>query len=346
MNKTFYTTCLLVAGLIVAGPATAQHQALYQITGQSNNNRYTVPNSKYTVPLTSPLHVLLPVPMNELASQKMFKKAVDHAGYLAEVATKRAALEEAAKHWHLSPVSFVTMAEYEALKYDKQASHLVIEIGTKEIVQENYDGRRHTQVTFNVPSLNLSLLGNTGIISSGALLEKHEPVNSVLLCYQMYYPFSRQFWQEIYPSTEPIAGVQQLQSYIKQRAKGQSHWEVKNSTKENLGKSETLLQGKTLLLAQHQLSKSLTESKLAKVYPYPVKVADKATFDSAITNANSKYLYVRYVTIDSENGYQLLDAGSGEVIGYSGFHATHTYDIGYVQDDDLKQLVKTATKKN
>ena len=325
-----YSVFLLLAGLLSGRPAASQ-VSLYQSVNAFQTG-------SYAEALGMPLHVVLPEPLREPELSKTYKKPDARAGYLAEIAAERTALEAAAKHWHLSPVSVVTAEEARNFELDKQATHLMLGMGTAPVTKYQGNGREYV---YQFPALRVYLLGHTG--SSRYLLRK-SPITSLLLYYQLYYPFDQRRWPEIYPPTELVAAVQQLQAYMQQRAKDLSPRDIKRAAEAHLGQSAALLPTKTLLLAREQLAKSLPESKLAKLYPYPVQLTDRAGLDAAIASASPQHVYIRYVTIESENGYQLLNAGSGQVLGYSDFHGSRRDEIGQVQDDDLKQLVKTATK--
>jgi len=329
MPKPLYLFFLLLASFLSLHPAASQ--TLYQSIGSFQDGAYARA-------LTTPLHVVLPEPLREPELSKKYKKPAERTSYLAEIAAKRAALEAAAKHWHLSPVAIATAEEARNFELDKQGTHLMLSFSTVPVTKVQGTGRSYT---YYFPALNLYLLGHVG--GSHYLLQKSEYTSSILY-YQLYYPFDRRSWPETYPATELVAAMQQLQAYMQQRAKGLSPREVKRAAEDHLGQSAALLPTKTLLLAREQLAKSLPESKLAKLYPYPVQLTDRAGLDAAIASASPQYVYVRYVTIESENGYQLLDASSGQVLGYCDFHGTHREEIGQVQDDDLKQLVKTAIK--
>lgn len=322
----------IVAGLSVAallGLGQAHAQSAYQ-------SIFNYQSGKYPFPATEPLYVVLPEPMPEPQLSKTFKnrKPALLTAYLAEIAAQRAALELAAKQWHLSPVSAISQAQAQQFALDKQARHLVLTFGMVSQGSVNGNGQ-YSSLTYGIPALLINEVG--GKNPTGAAFP-----NTTQLFGQLYWPYNMRFWQESYPGSEMVAAVQQLQAYAQQRAAGQSPRDIERTAAAGLGHSAELLPTRTLLLSRGQLSKKLTEATLAKVYPYPVQVVDQATFDAAVAAADARYVYARYGTLRREQYYQLVEASSGKVLGWSDFHASRPEDIGHLEDDDVKQLVKTA----
>lgn len=94
------------------------------------------------------------------------------AEYLAQVAAQRSALEVAAKSWRLSPVKFITPAEYDRLEQDKQNKHLALYFGFKRFETQ--------RSAIYLPALQLSLVGKVGSHSS---LSGKQEYNWQLLAY-------------------------------------------------------------------------------------------------------------------------------------------------------------------
>ncbi|GAB3847418.1 hypothetical protein GCM10028822_08810 [Hymenobacter terrigena] len=319
---------LSVAAMLGLGQAHAQsgYQSIFNYQG-----------GKYPFTATEPLYVVLPEPMPEPQLSKSFKnrKPALLTAYLAEIAAQRTALELATKQWHLSPVSAISNAQAQQFALDKQTRRLVLTFGM--VAQGSVNGNgQYSGLTYGIPALLINEMGGKNPI--GAAFP-----NITQLFGQLYWPYDMHYWQESYPSSEMVPAVQQLQAYAQQRATGQSPREIERAAEAGLGHSAELLPSRTLLLSRNQLSKSLTEATLAKVYPHPVQVVDQAGFDAAVAAADARYVYVRYVTLRKEQYYQLVDASNGKVLGWSKFHASHSEDIGHLEDDDVKQLVKTAT---
>lgn len=323
MSQRFYRLALLALLPLLASAGRARAQEVYQSIGSFRDGDFP-----FTA--TEPLCVALPAPMPEPYLSKKYKKADERAAYLAEIAAQRAAFELALKHWQLSPVTIITEEQGKQYMQDKQQKHMVLAMGLAPMYNVN------NTITW-LPGLVLSSLGGKSPIGIST--------NYAVLCGQWYWPFDKRAWQEIYPTSELVPAVQQLQAYVQQRAQARSPRSIQQEAEAGLGKNAGLLGSRTLLLAQTQLSKNLTPESLAKQYTFPVKLTDQATLDAAVAAADSRYVYVRYVTTRKDNGYQLLDASNGKVLGWSQVHASRREDAGHLEDLDFKYLVRTATGK-
>ena len=335
MTKLYYFTLLLAVGFGSIQRVLAQRPPIYQPIGSSDDD-------KYPAPLTEPLLILLPVPMSEASLNKEYKTPTDRASYLADVAARRAALEAAAKSWHLSPVKFRAETAYDSLKTDKQAHYLVLYFDYQDIASQNATSGAL------LPALKLDLVGK--LAPSGGLLKRTYEVHP--LAYQIFNPSTRlvlagrfPLWQTVFHSSDLISTVQQMQAFVSQRAQEKKPREIIRAAEEKLGQRASLLQSKTLLLAQTQVSAKLPESKLRQLYPFAVQLADQAAVDAAIAGADPRYLYLRFVTTDRERGFQLLDAASGQLVGYSSYATIRADSFGRALDSDFAEIVKTATKK-
>lgn len=323
MSQRFYRFALLFLFHLLVSFGRTRAQEVYQSIGSFRE-------SDFPFAATEPLCVALPAPMPEPYLSKKYKKAEARAAYLAEIAAQRSAFELAIKHWQLSPVVIITEEQGKQYMQDKQQKHMVLAMGLAPMYNVN------NSITW-LPALVLSSVGGKSSIGIST--------NYAVLCGQWYWPFDKRAWQDIYPASELVPAVQQLQAYVQQRAQAKSPRSIQQEAEAGLGKNAGLLGSRTLLLAQNQLSKNLTPESLSKLYAFPVKLTDQATLDAAVAAADSRYVYVRYVTIRKDNGYQLLDASNGKVLGWSQVHASRREDAGHLEDGDLKQLVKTAAGK-
>lgn len=335
MANFYFPSFVLAAGLASTYPALAQRPPVYQPIG-------SISDDKYPASLTEPLVILLPVPMSEKSLSKEYKAPADRAGYLADIAARRTALEAAAKSWRLSPVAFKAETAYDSLKADRQAPHLVLYFDYQDVAASNA-----TSVAL-LPALRLDIVGK--LAPTGGLIKRAYEVQP--LAYQIFNPNTKlilagrsPFWQTVFHTSDLIGTVQQMQAFVSQRAQGQKPRDIIRAAEEKLGQNAGLLKSKTLLLAQTQVSPRLPESKLRELYPFPVQLADQAAVDAAAAAADPRYLYLRFVTTDRERGFQLLDAASGQLVGYSSYSAIRADSFGRALESDFAEIVKTATKK-
>ncbi len=335
MAKSFYFLLSLAVGLGGTYSAWAQRPPIYQPVGANTDDEYPAPP-------TEPLLILLPVPLSEASLNKEYKTPADRARYLADVAARRTALETAAKSWHLSPVKFKAETAYDSLKADKEAAHLVLYFDYQDIALQS------SSSTALLPALKLDLVGK--LSPSGGLIKRTYEVQP--LAYQIFNSNTKAilsgrapFWQTVFHTSDLISTVQQMQAFITQRAQGQKPREIIRVAEEKLGQNTSTLQNKTLLLAKTQVDARLAEDKLRKAYPFPVQFTDQAAVEAAVAAADSRYLYLRFVTTDRERGFQLLDAASGQVLGYSSYSSIRADTFGRALESDFTEVVKTASKK-
>lgn len=335
MAKSYYFTLVLAVGLSRFHPALAQRPPIYQPIG-------SYADDKYPFLVTEPLLILLPVPMSEASLSKEYKTPADRASYLADVVARRTALEAAAKSWHLSPVKFRAETAYDSLKADKQAHYLVLYFDYQDVALQS------SSSTALLPALKLDLVGK--LAPAGGLIKRTYDVQ--LLAYQVFNPSTKMvlagrfpLWQTVFHPSDLIGTVQQMQAFVSQRAQGQKPREISRAAEEKIGQNAALLQSKTLLLAQTQVGAKLPESKLRQVYPFLIQLADQAAVEAAVAAADPRYLYLRFVTADRERGFQLVDAASGQLVGYSSYSAIRADSFGRALDSDFTEIVKTASKK-
>ena len=334
MAKLRYLVLTLAVGLGGTHSVLAQRPPIYQPIGADDD-------AKYPVPLTEPLLILLPVPMSEASLNKEYKTPADRASYLAEVAAQRAALEAAAKSWRLSPVKFGSSTAYDSLKVDKRADHLVLCFDYQDTALQSSSSYAL------LPALKLDLIGRP---NATGLLKPTSDTRT--LAYQIFNTSTKMvlvkrfpFWQTVFHPSDLISTVQQMQAFITQRAQGQKPREIIRAAEDKLGQSAALLQSKTLLLAQTQVDARLAESRVRKAYPFPVQLADQAAVEAAVAAADPRYLYLRFITSNGARGFQLLDAASGQVLGYSSYAGIRADSFGRTIESDFTEMVKTASKK-
>jgi hypothetical protein len=334
MLKKLYVFFLLVVGLASSQPVSAQRGRVFQSIGAEDD-------TEFTLEPTAPLHILLPEALSEQELKGNYLVPASRTEYLAQIAAHRSALEAAAKHWHLSPVKFITEAEYNRLTEDKQNKHLVLYFGFKVF--------RTERSSLSIPALELCLIGKVG--SRSTLFGKRD-YEWQLLAYQLFNTSTKLFlvsrwpaWQAMFHTSDAISTVQQMQLFLEQRLKGQKPRDIDRAVAARLGQSTALLQTKTLLLAREQVAPKLAESKLKQAYPYPVQLTDRAAVEAAVASGDARYLYLRYVTLNGGNGFQLLEASSGQVVGYAEVNSSRSGHPTEAEASDLKELVATATKK-
>lgn len=334
MRKAFYIFLTATLGLFNTSLSVAQREPIYQPIGSGTDGDYKISAKE-------PLNVLLPEPMSKERIDRNYKKPADQAEYFTEVAAKRNALQTAAASWHLSPVKFITEADYTKLKLDKKDKHLVLSFGTRVYV--------HTEHNTYIPDLELCLVGKVGG-HEGVIIKRD--YNWQILAYQLFNPYTKlflvgrgAFWHKAFTTSDVISTVQQLQAYFEQRTKGVQPRDINKAAEARVGQNAELLKRKTLLVAKERVSGSLPESKIQQFYPYPVQLTDQATLDAAVASADSRYLYLHFVTANGNNGFQLLDAASGQLISYADFHSVEPEDFGKLQDVHLKEIVKLTAKK-
>ncbi|MDJ0367246.1 hypothetical protein QMK33_19020 [Hymenobacter sp. H14-R3] len=333
--KNFYALGLLLSAL----GASAQ-RPIYQPIDRGQMTEYAALPKQ-------PLLVVLPEEIKDpKVLRKKYQKPADLAAYQAEVAATRTCLESAAKYWTLSETKFITPAEASQLEDDIKQGHLLLEMGV--VSSELSPTANNRSPTLATPSLMLRWVGKMQKPSAGHVLLAIAgggslfPGKSRLAAFQSFYYSYKSTLMQNYHTSDFISTVQQMQAYVQQRAQGQEDKEIEKATKARVGKNAPLLKSKTLLLDRMQLSENLPEAKIAKLYPYPVQVTDRATVEAAVAAADPRYLYVRYVTVLRNNGYQLLDAATGQVASYAEFHMLKPTDLGKVQDSNLKEMYKTA----
>ncbi|RZK29090.1 MAG: hypothetical protein EOO63_09795 [Hymenobacter sp.] len=334
MAKLLYLLLPLAVGLSGTHSAAAQRPPIYQPIGADDDD-------KYPIPLTEPLLILLPVPMSEASLNKEFKTPADRASYLADVAAQRVALEVAAKSWRLSPVRFGTKTTYDSLKTDKRANHLVLCFNYHDIAPQSSSSYAL------LPALKLDLIGRPA--ATGPLKRAYD---ARTLAYQLFNTSTKVVlvgsfppWHTVFHPSDLISTVQQLQAFVTQRAQGQKPREIIRAAAEKLGQSAALLQSKTLLLAQTQVDARIPESRVRKYYPSPVLFTDQAAVEAAVAAADPRYLYLRFITSNGSRGFQLLDAASGQVLGYSSYAGIRADSFGRAIESDFTEMIKTASKK-
>ncbi|MGI4763041.1 MAG: hypothetical protein ACRYF0_20175 [Janthinobacterium lividum] len=334
MPKHLYLFLLFAAGLASTQPASAQRTPIFQPIGAGTEG-------DLTVSLTEPLHVVLPEAQSEAAFKDDPRVPANRDEYLAQVAAQRTALETAAKIWHLSPIKFITQAELDQLEQDKQAKHLVLNFG--------FNVFKTTRAPVVLPALQLCLVGKVGSYS-GLFVKKDYAWE--LLAYQLFNTNTKILltgrwpaWQTMFHTSDAVSTVQQLQAYLEQRLKGQKPTDIDRAAEARLGQNAALLPAKTLLMLREQLGAKLPESKLRRAFPYPVQFADQAAIDAAAASADARYLYLRYITTNGGNGFQLLDAASGQLVGYTTNNSMRSGHPNTLEAPDLEEIVETATKK-
>jgi hypothetical protein len=334
MQKQLYLVFLLATGLASTQLAAAQRSPIFQPIGAGTED-------EVTVSLTEPLHIVLPEAQSEAELKGSYLVPASRDEYLAQVAAQRTALEVAAKSWRLSPVKFITPAQFDQLVQDKQAKHLAMYFGYK-----TFETARAPVV---IPALQLCLAGKVG--GQMGLFNKRDNAWK-LLAYQLFNTSTKLFltsrwpaWQTMFHTSDAVSTVQQMQAYLEQRLKGQKPRDIERAAEAHLGQNAAMLPAKTLLIMREQLGPKLAESKLRQAFPYPVQFADQAAIDAAAASADTRYLYLRYITTNGGNGFQLLDAASGQLVGYTANNSLRSGHPNTLEAPDLKEIVETATKK-
>jgi hypothetical protein len=336
MRKQLYLSIFLTTGLVGTQAAVAQRVPIFQPIGAGMEG-------ELAVSLTEPLHIVLPEVQSEEELKGIHMVPANRDEYLAQIAAQRTALEAAAKSWRLSPVKFITPTTLEQLKQDKQAKHLALYFSFKAFQPDR------TKSAVVIPDLQLCLLGNA---SGRTGLFSNQYDGSQLVAYQLFNTSTKLFlmgrwpaWQTMFHTSDAVSTVQQLQFYLEQRLKGQKPRDIERTAKAHLGQNSALLPTKTLLIMREQLGAKLSESKLRQVFPYPMQFTDQSTIDAAVANADSQYLYLRYITTNGGNGFQLLDAASGQLVGYTTNNSLRSGHPNTIEAPDVQEIVETATKK-
>ncbi|WP_075603091.1 hypothetical protein [Saccharicrinis aurantiacus] len=158
------------------------------------------------------------------------------------------------------------------------------------------------------------------------------------------------YMPNILPSySDAIYGVKQLQYVINYH---DTHPKASYSDFRNyIAENNVGLKGKTLLLDKKDINKSITESSIKELYPYPVKIVDQDFIDNAIIKESAEYAYVQVVNIPGGKGnvnfHLLSNPANGEIYCMDmpkvAFQVKGTSFVTYnqrIKEKNLKNYIK------
>ncbi|MCC3157263.1 hypothetical protein LJ737_08435 [Hymenobacter sp. 15J16-1T3B] len=268
---------------------------------------------------TMPL-VLLLEDVPPFVAKVSAKKPELFATLRADIATFNEHMRQAGQFWTFSPqVQVRTPAQLDSLLADGQP-RLVLKAGQAD--------------TYNdvCPAVFLNVHQKT----PG---KKNVHVETVLGCYYTTQSVLVRRFHDQFAASDLLNTLQQMQRYLLARAGGVSDQQYRQGLRAELAAGPAG-RTKTLLLDQELLPADLTPARVAELYPYPVQVVPRAVIEEAVRAADARYLYARYVLLNKNHAYQLVDMADGRVVAFAKYQLGQGVSTPKVQEWVLEGLAQ------
>ena len=207
----------------------------------------------------------------EIVKQFGRKHADELKKYQESVASlNKVAQKVISEQWTLTSTRpiFKTKAEVEAMaKNNQTGEYAILSIGRYQMVSaEATTSKTGAPVVKEEANLSMRLGGNMYRHLGAVNLPSPAPTEAQMM-----------------------VALQLLQNHIDIRENSTSV----TAFEDNLKKNGQLLKTKTLLVPKQDLKRGLTEEEIKTVYPYPVKIMDRAEIEKAILAKDKKFAYVQ-----------------------------------------------------
>ena len=236
--------------------------------------------------------------------KKLADKPDDLTQYKDYVASYNAQMREMApKLWHYSStVEFKQKSELEALRKLKNTRTVVLQhTEDKDYVYDN--GRMHNRFSQTSSGSAVVTTMELSVVGDG---RQNYQITSAMAPGTVY-------------SSDILFAFRTLQRRLQDEEEGRDRaTETKPQKSARLAEQGQKIRTKIVLIDQADIDQKLTAADIKQLYPFPCQLVPRQTIETAISNADARYVYVRWLTFAPGNiGPTLIDATDSQVLGLS-----------------------------
>jgi hypothetical protein len=229
--------------------------------------------------------------------KKFSKKPQELAAYREEIKRVNTELPlVVSKLWVFNAVpTLKTRSEIERLRDEKNKEFDVIQLNRIEVTDYTKNGMfRYAGTSKTIATISIDLIEKQG---------RGNPV------YYLNLP-------NAYPTQGDMAlGIQMMQNFLQARLDGKKRNEISDESDEN----KTRLAGKTLLIDKMDIKGGLTQAQIKEAYPYPFKLVDYQTIETAILERDKNYAVVQIIPLMTgveANAHVVMSTEDGKSLAY------------------------------